>query len=83
MLIALFCYTWLEHEHRQQGLMHRELNRQLMELKNAHIEALKRNENLLKQINSQSDPAWVELTLIKVLGLVPENQTKIYFPDDA
>lgn len=52
---------------------------QLMELKRDKIEANQLNEKLLKQINSQSDPAWVELTLIKVLGLIPENHRKIYF----
>ena len=36
-------------------------------------------ENLKLQINSQSDPAWVELTLKKGLGLVPEGQIKVLF----
>lgn len=36
-------------------------------------------EDLLMQINSQSDPAWVELTLMKGLGLVPEGQKKAIF----
>lgn len=36
-------------------------------------------EDLLLQINSQSDPAWVELILMKGLGLVPEGQTKAVF----
>ena len=36
-------------------------------------------EDLLLQINSQSDPAWVELVLMKVLGLVPEGKKKVYF----
>lgn len=31
------------------------------------------------QIDSQSDPAWVELTLKRGLGLVPEGQSKIIF----
>lgn len=42
---------------------------------------LQEREDLLLQINSQSDPAWIELTLMKELGLVPEGQQKIYFKD--
>jgi hypothetical protein len=36
-------------------------------------------EELLRQIRSQSDPEWIELVLMKRLGLVPEGQTKVYF----
>lgn len=38
--------------------------------------------DLSLQINSQSDPAWIELMLMKGLGLVPEGQLKVYFHDD-
>lgn len=38
-------------------------------------------QNLQRQINSQSDLAWMELTLMKGLGLVVEGQQKIYFYD--
>lgn len=41
--------------------------------------ALEKQEDLLLQINSQSDPGWVELLLMKGLGVVPEGQTKVYF----
>ncbi len=40
---------------------------------------LQENEELKLQINSQSDPAWIQLTLMKGLGLVPEGQLKVYF----
>ena len=43
---------------------------------------LQEKEDLLLQINSQSDPAWIQLTLMKGLGLVPEGQLKIYFESD-
>lgn len=41
--------------------------------------ALARKESLEHQIMSQSDPRWITLTLIRVLGVVPEGQTKVYF----
>lgn len=47
-----------------------------MELKSLEIQ----KEYLTRQINSQSDPAWIEMVMKKELGLVPEGQVKIYFP---
>lgn len=36
-------------------------------------------DDLLLQIRSQNDPEWVELTLMRRVGLVPEGQVKVYF----
>ena len=49
-----------------------------MELKSLET----KKEYLTRQINSQSDPAWIEMVMKKELGLVPEGQVKIYFPPD-
>ncbi len=46
-------------------------------------QALLLRERLLLQINSQSDPDWIELTLMQGLGLVPEGQTKAYFSNSS
>lgn len=43
---------------------------------------LQKRDDLQLQINSQSDPAFVQLTLMKELGLVPEKQIKVYFHED-
>ncbi len=43
------------------------------------VTASHEREDLLRQIDSQSDPAWIELILMKGLGLVPEGHKKIYF----
>lgn len=48
-------------------------------IKEQKNQALLLRERLLLQINSQSDPEWIELTLMQGLGLVPEGQTKAYF----
>ncbi len=42
-------------------------------------ELLVEHEDLVLQIQSQSDPAWIQLTLMKGLGLVPDGQMKIFF----
>ncbi len=44
--------------------------------------AQRTQEDLILQMNSQSDPAWVELVLKRRLGLVPEGQLKVYFYED-
>lgn len=41
--------------------------------------ALLQRQELQRQMQSQSDLQWIELALKRGLGLVPENQTKIYF----
>lgn len=52
------------------------------ELEEAICMAENEQEELKLQVLSQSDPAWIELSLIKGLGLVPEGYTKIYFEED-
>lgn len=64
----------LRHEHEQ-------LNQQLSLLSDEKERAVVLRDNYKLQINSQSDPAWVELTLMKELGLVPEGHTKVLFTE--
>jgi len=50
-----------------------------------HIErdlSYREQKDLQLQISSQNDPAWVELTLMKQLGVVPDGQRKVYFKKD-
>jgi hypothetical protein len=79
ILFMLFCYMLYEHGMRARNKDFAKLNEHLSELKALKEKSLKTQEEYLLQINSQSDPAWVELTLMKGLGLVPEGQTKVYF----
>ena len=41
--------------------------------------AINTREDLLLQIESQSDPSWTEMLIKKHLGMVPFGQTKVYF----
>jgi uncharacterized membrane protein len=36
-------------------------------------------EELLLQMENQTNPAWIEIVLKRNLGLVPKNQVKVYF----
>ena len=41
--------------------------------------AQSQKEELRLRLQSQSDPAWIELVLMKELGVVPENKIKVHF----
>ena len=41
--------------------------------------AQEQKQTLEMQILSQEDPAWIELTLMRQLGVVSEGQKKVYF----
>ena len=87
----LFIHSWwvaifflLCHLGYQQGLYHwqqdyKKLKQGLIALQEDREASIVVRDDLLHQINSQSDYAWIELTLLKGLGLVPEGQTKVYF----
>ena len=55
---------------------------QLHQLEKQKMEALQVREDLALQIQSQSDPAWVEMVLKRNLGMVREGQVKVYFHAD-
>lgn len=79
ILFSICCYFAYE-----RGLVKRDrdfdkLHAQYLELQKENKRSLALKEKLLLQINSQSDVEWVELTLMKGLGLVPDGQTKVVF----
>jgi hypothetical protein len=55
------------------------LDGRLISLQQDKERLINQRQELELQINSQSDPAWIQLTLMKGLGLVPEGQSKVYF----
>ena len=50
-----------------------------------HLHALKnrnaalREEDLQMRIASQNDPAWIEMVLMREIGVVPEGWIKVHF----
>ncbi len=78
ILLCLISYIYAS---KKKSDLHDYLSKRtaiLMEIKD---KALVEKEDLLLQINSQSDPLWVQMALMKGLGLVPEGQRKIHFKD--
>ena len=62
-----------------KNLAYRELTRRLNELEMEKALALSEQDDLKLQIQSQSDPAWIQMMLMKGLGMVPDGQVKVYF----
>jgi hypothetical protein len=79
IFFVLLCYMFYEQQLRKRNDQFTLLKKNLAELQKQKLEMLDLQEDLLLQINSQSDPDWVELTLMRGLGLVPEGYTKAYF----
>lgn len=48
-------------------------------LEKEKIAALHEQEDLKLQIASQNDPAWIEMVLMRDLGLVPDGWLKVHF----
>lgn len=79
ILFMILCYMLFEHSVNQRDVEYSKLYQQLLELREARSIALAAQKRLMMQINSQSDPEWIELVLKKGLGLVPEGQIKVFF----
>jgi hypothetical protein len=56
-----------------------ELSGRLQEMETAKQMAAEQQEELTSQLVSQTDPAWIEMVLMKELGMVPDGWVKIHF----
>ena len=75
----LFCAILYEQGLKDRDTVFMQLREQLSHLQMQKEKALAKQKNLKQQINSQSDQAYIELTLMKGLGLTPEDQQKVFF----
>lgn len=76
---ALLCGILYEQGLKKRHDDYIRLSEHLQKLQQEKAEVLAQQQDLQMSINSQSDPAWIELTLMKGLGLVPEGQQKVFF----
>ena len=51
----------------------------LEEMEKEKLLAMAEKEELRLRIDSQSDPAWIEMILMRELGVVPEGWLKVHF----
>jgi len=83
IFFALLCLMIYEHESISFDKEYNKLKNKQITLEVEKLAAIELNTELKSRINSQSDPAWLEIILIKGLGLVPEGQKKIIFKKDT
>ena len=79
ILFAAACGVVYSSSAQKKQLVIASLDQHLEALHQEKVQLLEQNQELQLQIHSQSDPAWIQLTLMKGLGLVPEGQSKVYF----
>lgn len=80
--VFLFCalagYVYVQSQ-REKHLAARELAFRLEEMEKEKRLALQERDDLHLRIASQSDPAWIEMILMRDLGVVPEGFLKVHF----
>lgn len=79
ILFFLICFFAYDHAMKRRLKEEASLRKKLIDIQVQKNLALDKQQDLQLQIASQQDPAWIELTLMKGLGLVPEGQKKILF----
>ncbi|MBS0606106.1 MAG: hypothetical protein KF898_06575 [Parachlamydiales bacterium] len=82
LLFAGGCFVIYTQAMQKKALVAKGLQEQLNHLSVQKEQLLVEHEDLVLQIQSQSDPAWIQLTLMKGLGLVPDGQMKIFFQSE-
>lgn len=75
----LLCLILFERGMKNKAAHYERLLEQKIKLERDKEIAISRMHHLQLQINSQSDPKWIELTLKKEMGLVPVGERKVYF----
>ena len=78
--LVTFCIYEQASHHLVRKMKRLEQKMEKIETELEHKKKL--NKELLCQVESQNDPAWIELSLIRVLGLVPEGYTKVFFTEE-
>ncbi len=76
---CLFCTTWYCHAASRRDAALEEVSFRLQEMEKEKLLASQEQEDLQLRLQSESDPAWVEMILMKELGVVPEGWVKVHF----
>lgn len=79
IFFALLCFICYEQGIKRQNVQFQALMKQLGELQNEKASAMSHYAELSAEILSQQDPDWIELILMKELGVIPEGQRKVFF----
>jgi len=82
-VFLLVCYIGYDQAIKKRKNEIAQLKYQLQELEKEKQIAFNNREDLLLRIDSQTDPAWIEMILMKELGVVPEGHLKVHFQKES
>ena len=82
-LVLALSFVLYFHARSEKRRVRLDLEERILQLEREKDAALLQKEMLASQIESQQDPAWIEMVLMKRLGLVPEGQYKVYFKQEG
>lgn len=75
---GLTCMVYFHFMKEKKLAIHSLISR-LEEMELNRWRALQKNEDLQLHLASQNDPAWIEMILMRDLGVVPEGFLKVHF----
>ncbi len=75
---ALVGFLYFQAIKEKQGAL-RELTFRLQEMEKERFLALQEKDDLRLRISSQTDLSWIEMILMRDLGVVPEGYLKVHF----
>jgi hypothetical protein len=78
VFVGISCFIYSQSMQKKKAALF-ELESRFQALEQEKQLLVEQQEELMLQVQSQSDPAWIEMTLMKGLGLVPDGQRKVYF----
>ena len=79
ILIVFSCYIWYGGAIKRKNRAISKIENCIANLEKDKLDIKKKKKNLILRVNSQSDPEWIEMVLMKKLGVVPEGKVKIHF----
>ncbi len=75
----IFCTSFYFHGGRKRDVALSELSYRLQEMEKEKMIVCQKRDELQLCLQSQNDPAWIEMILMRELGVVPEGWVKVHF----
>jgi hypothetical protein len=75
----IFCTSFYLHGGRKRDAALTELFYRLQEMQKEKLIACQKRDELQLRLQSKNDPAWIEMILMRELGVVPEGWVKVHF----
>lgn len=81
LFLAGASFFYFQQMHKKEKL-YQSLVQRKIQLEKERAFVLTEKQELEYRLKSQSRPEWIEMVLMRSLGLVPEGQIKVYFKTD-